>query len=96
MRPRMLEVRRWVEGAPKLIKVCIEPNHPRFEASLSRSVKDGLDEEGRFRLCEVLSGHFRAARERTDEDPILVEIGEDTYTLCSCRSKPGKVWIDFA
>lgn len=92
MRPRYLDVRR--EG--RIIRVLIEPNHPRFSASLSNRVKAELTEEGRYKLCELLMGRFGEALDREPDNPIEVTIGEDTYALHRDPMEPSKVRIRFA
>lgn len=78
------------EGGPQW--VLIEPNHPRFSASLDRRVKRAFTEEGRYRLCERLQPHFQAALQALPEDPVLACLGEDTFALFR---RDGKVRVEF-
>lgn len=97
MRPSTLKVRRWDDrtGDSREITILIEPHHPRFTASLSPSVKAALDEEGRYRLCEVLADKFGKAFEATEHDPVLACVGEDSYALFRDPRDPDKVRIQF-
>lgn len=96
MRPRtMMVFRENSEGQRKTIRVLIEPDHPRFRASLGCGVKAAMTEESRYKLCEVLAPHFDRAMDRDSDDPLIVNIGEDAYALAADDRNPDKVKIRF-
>lgn len=95
MRQRTMEVQRNIRGRSRTIKVLVEPDHPRFRASIGSGIKACLSEELRFTLCKVLAPHFDKAMEYDTDDPLVVNVGEDAYALHRDRRNPDKVMIRF-
>lgn len=85
-----------VQRDGRTIKVWFPPEHPRFSMSFSQAVKDAIgSEELRFKLADALAPYVSRALERFPDDPIEVDIGEDTYLLSEHPnpSKRGKVHV---